>query len=120
MKQILALVVVGFALSLCNLTSKFTGTNKSADPAKPTTSSTASNGEVERPTATAAQMEALAGGQNVKWDQQGMSWTVPANWKEIQQRIEDARLAIARWFRCGKSDCEHLGHGREFSHRDQH
>jgi hypothetical protein len=82
MKQILALVVLGFALSLCNLTGKLKDTNKSGDPGKAATSSSESSGEVERPTATAAQMEALAGGQTVKWDQQGMSWTVPANWKE--------------------------------------
>ena len=103
MKQILALVVVGFALSLCNLTSKFTGTNKSADPAKPTTSSTASNGEVERPTATAAQMEALAGGQNVKWDQQGMSWTVPAKWKET---TNESKMLV--WRSPGGSEAANL------------
>lgn len=103
MKQILALVVLGFALSLCNLTSKLTGTNKSADPAKPATSSTDSSGEVERPTATAAQTEALAGGQTLKWDQQGMSWTVPAKWKET---TNDTKMLV--WRSPGGSDAANL------------
>lgn len=103
MKQILALVVLGFALSLCNLTSKLTGTNKSADPAKPATTATDSSGEVERPTATAAQMEALAGGQPVKWDQQGMSWTVPAKWKET---TNDTKMLV--WRSPGGSDAANL------------
>src|SRR5687768_15090031 len=102
MKQILALVVLGFALSLCNLTSKLTSTNKSADPAKPTTSSTGSE-EIERPIATAAQMEALAGGQTVKWDQQGMSWTVPAKWKET---TNDTKMLV--WRSPGGSDAANL------------
>jgi len=103
MKQILALVVLGFALSLCNLTSKLTSTNKSADPAKPATSSTGSSEEVERPTATAAQMEALAGGQEVKWDQQGMSWTVPAKWKET---TNETKMLV--WRSPGGSDAANL------------
>ena len=102
MKQILALVVLGFALSLCNLTSKLTSTNKSADPAKPTTSSTGSE-EIERPIATAAQMEALAGGQTVKWDQQGMSWTVPAKWKEM---TNESKMLV--WRSPGGSDAANL------------
>ena len=32
----------------------------------------------------------------MKWDQQGMSWTVPPKWTEINQRIEDAAVAFAR------------------------
>lgn len=103
MKQILALVLLGFALSLCNLTNRLTTTNKSAEPAKPTVSSTDNGGEVERPTATAAQMEALAGGQDIKWDQQGMSWILPANWKETTN--ESKMLA---WRSPGGSDAANL------------
>lgn len=103
MKQILALVLLGFALSLCNLTNRLTTTNKSAEPAKPTASSADGSGEVERPTATAAQMEALAGGQDVKWDQQGMSWTLPAKWKETTR--ESKMLA---WRSPGGSDAANL------------
>jgi hypothetical protein len=51
-----------------------TGTTSSAD---------ATGGEaVERPAPTELQKAALEGGQEVKWDQQGMIWTLPANWKK--------------------------------------
>ncbi len=51
-----------------------TGTTSSAD---------ATGGEaIERPAPTDAQKAALEGGQEVKWDQQGMTWTLPANWKK--------------------------------------
>jgi hypothetical protein len=37
---------------------------------------------VEKPNPTSAQQSALDGGQTVKWDQQGMTWTLPANWRK--------------------------------------
>ena len=37
---------------------------------------------VEKPVPTAAQTAAIANGQPVKWDEQGISWTLPANWKK--------------------------------------
>lgn len=81
MKQIPALLLLGFALTFCNLGNKLKPSTKSSDPGK-TGSTSNDSGPVERPSPTAAQTEALAGGQSVKWDQQGMSWTVPPNWKE--------------------------------------
>ncbi len=78
MKHIPVLLVLGFALSLCNLTNKLKpGT--SSEPGKTASSET---GDVEHATPTAAQTAALAGGQTAKWDQQGMSWTVPPKWTE--------------------------------------
>ncbi|HJU55697.1 MAG TPA: membrane lipoprotein lipid attachment site-containing protein [Pyrinomonadaceae bacterium] len=38
---------------------------------------------VERPQPTAEQMAAIEGGQEAKWDQQGMTWTVPKDWKQM-------------------------------------
>jgi hypothetical protein len=80
MKQIPVLLVLGFALSLCNLTNKLKSSNSNA-PGKTATSSSDS-GEAEHATPTAAQTAALAGGQTVKWDAQGMSWTIPPKWTE--------------------------------------
>jgi hypothetical protein len=51
-----------------------TGTSASAD--------VAGGQEVERPAPTAAQLSALEGGQEVKWDQQGITWTLPKDWKK--------------------------------------
>src|SRR5215211_8812133 len=74
MKQILALLLIGFALSLCNLSERFK--KGGSGP-----SGTASGDVVaEKAQPTAAQTAALAGGQQAKWDRQGMSWTVPPNW----------------------------------------
>lgn len=77
MKHIPVLLVLGFALSLCNLTGK-----KNSNTSGGSGSSTESSGSVEHGTPTAAQTQALAGGKTAKWDQQGMSWTVPPNWTE--------------------------------------
>jgi hypothetical protein len=76
MKQILALLLIGFALSLCNLSERFKKGGSTSGPS-------ATNGAAgEKAQPTAAQTAALAGGQQAKWDRQGMSWTVPPNWKE--------------------------------------
>jgi hypothetical protein len=81
MKQIPALLLLGFALTFCNLGNKLKPATNSGNPSK-TGSTSGDSGPVERPNPTAAQTEALAGGQTVKWDQQGMSWTLPPKWKE--------------------------------------
>lgn len=82
MKQIPVLLLLGFALSLCNLTNKLKSSNTASGSGKSASSSGDTTGNAEHATPTAAQLQALAGGQNVKWDQQGMSWTVPPSWKE--------------------------------------
>ena len=78
MKQIPVLLVLGFALSLCNLTNKLKPSNSNS----PGGSKTSDGGSVEQAKPTAAQTEALAGGQTIKWDAQGMSFTVPPKWTE--------------------------------------
>jgi hypothetical protein len=74
---------MGLAVSLCNLSSKLKdATKSSSEPSSSSTSSSDSGGAaVEHAQPTEAQIAALADGQEVKWDQQGMSWTVPASWK---------------------------------------
>jgi len=80
---IIALVLM---VAACNLSSKF----KSNSNSNSNSSSTSSNGPgnigddpVEKPNPTAAQQAAIANGQEAKWDQQGITWTLPANWKKI-------------------------------------
>jgi hypothetical protein len=99
MKRILALVGLACLFASCSkVGQKFdqsnagspgaatTGNSSSSTGASTTskgasTSADATNGEaVERATPTAAQLAALEGGQEIKWDQQGMSWTVPKGW----------------------------------------
>lgn len=94
MKQLPALLVLGFALSLCNLSNKLKNSGKSGESGKSTSSSTDTGGaSVEHPEPTAAQTAALAGGQSVKWDKQGMSWTVPPQWT---QATDDEKMFVWR------------------------
>ena len=85
MKHILVLLALGCALSLCNLSEKLhkssspAGTSGTASNSNSTTSRTAEHGQP-----TAEQTAALAGGQQIKWDKQGMSFTVPPKWTELE------------------------------------
>lgn len=88
MKQIPVLLVLGFALSLCNLTNKLKTSTNSNAPGK-SASISDSGGEAEHATPTASQTQALAGGQPVKWDQQGMSWTIPPQWKQLTNESKE-------------------------------
>jgi hypothetical protein len=82
MKNLLVLLVLGFALSLCNLSEKL---HKSSSSSGPTSSGGgASSKSAEHGQPTAQQAAALAGGQQIKWERQGMSFTVPANWTEVE------------------------------------
>ncbi|HYJ45123.1 MAG TPA: hypothetical protein VEV81_00820 [Pyrinomonadaceae bacterium] len=63
-----------------------TGSSSGNSPVKgaSTTTTTESAGgdatAAEKPNPTDAQKAAVAGGEEVKWDQQGMSWTLPKGW----------------------------------------
>lgn len=92
MKQIPVLLVLGFALSFCNLSNKLKPATNSPEPGK-TASTSSDNGNVERANPTAAQTEALAGGQTIKWDQQGMSWTAPPKWT---QTTSESKMLVWR------------------------
>ncbi|HEX8143954.1 MAG TPA: hypothetical protein VF553_15250 [Pyrinomonadaceae bacterium] len=89
MKQIPLLIALALTLSLCNLTERFTSkstnqSNTSTGTGSATGGGAAATGgeTVDHPEPTAAQTKALEGGQEAKWDQQGMSWTLPAGWKK--------------------------------------
>ncbi len=79
MKQIPVLLFLGLVLSLCNLGDKLKTGDKSTGSG---TSSSDTGGDAEKASPTAAQTQALAGGATANWENQGMSWTVPPNWKE--------------------------------------
>jgi hypothetical protein len=105
MKQIPVLLVLGFALSLCNLTDKLKS-SKSTAPGKATKSESSSvepDVEAEPATPNAAQTAAVADGQTVKWDQQGMTWTVPSQWKQVST---DSKQLV--WHSPGGSEAANL------------
>ena len=101
MKNIPVLMTIALALSLCNLTNKLTsksGTDSSSNSTSNTSANSSTSGgtaptgssapassneQVERPNPTSAQTAALQDGQTVNWDQQGITWTLPKNWKPM-------------------------------------
>jgi hypothetical protein len=85
MKHIPVVLVLGFALSLCNLSNKLKPSSNSGGPG----TSSESSGDVEHGTPTAAQTQALAGGTTAKWDKQGMSWSVPPKWTETTNESKE-------------------------------
>lgn len=80
-----------FALSFCNLSerlSKFRGGNASNQNSSANTSVNSSTTPraietVEKPDLTAVQQDILNSGQEVKWTEQGITFTVPKNWKKM-------------------------------------
>lgn len=89
MKLIPIALLLGLAMSLCNLTNALKKTSKTDNENKSSSSSSSSSetggAAIEHPQPTAAQTAALDGGQEIKWDAQGMSWTVPPKWKEASK-----------------------------------
>ena len=92
MKNLVPLALLVFVVAACNLSSKL----KSNKNDEASTSSSSSSGNptkigddpVEKPNPTAAQQAAIANGQEAQWDQQGITWTLPANWKKGEVRNE--------------------------------
>jgi hypothetical protein len=84
MKQIPMLLLLGLALSLCNISDKLKSSKNSNGSGTGTTSSSSGDGStVEKAAPTAAQTAAIAGGTPISWDQQGITWTVPSNWNKV-------------------------------------
>ena len=91
MKNLVPLALLVMVVAACNLSSKLKS-NKN-DEAGTSSSSSSSNTKigddpVEKPNPTAAQQAAIANGQEAKWDQQGLTWTLPASWKKGEVRNE--------------------------------
>ena len=89
MKSLLALLLLGFVLSFCNLASKLHGGKSSSGSGSSSNSSDSSDITAEHGTATPSQLAAIAGGPQAKWERQGMSWTVPASWKETTNESKE-------------------------------
>ena len=88
MKNLVPLALLVFVVAACNLSSKLKS-NKNDEASSTSTSSSSSSNPtkvgddpVEKPAPTDAQIAALANGEEVKWDEQGMTWTLPPGWKK--------------------------------------
>jgi hypothetical protein len=101
MKLIPVLLVLGIMFSICGLGSKVKELSNSNNSGK--SGSSGSSGEVENAKPTDAQAAAIQGGQDIKWEKQGMSFTVPASWKESEN---DSKMFL--WRSPGGSDAANL------------
>jgi hypothetical protein len=83
MKNALAIMALVLVVAACNLTNKLkTNSNSNSSSSSSSNPTKIGDDPVEKPAPTAAQTAAIANGQDVKWDQQGISWTLPAGWKK--------------------------------------
>ena len=96
MKHIPVLLLLAFAVSICNLSSKLKKGNSNG-------SSDGGGVVAEHAEPTAAQLAALSGGREIKWDQQGMTWSVPPKWT---QTTNESKTFV--WRSPGGSDAASL------------
>ena len=89
MKKLFALFALVSVVLACNLVGR-KGRNGNSNSSSSSSRGTSSvDGEpVEKANPTAAQSAAIANGQTVTWDQQGITWTLPANWSKNEVRNE--------------------------------
>ena len=89
MKKVSALVLLFFVVAAFNLTGKLkSNSNNSSSSPSSGNPSKIGDDPVEKPNPTAAQQAAIANGEEAKWDQQGITWTVPTTWKKGDVRNE--------------------------------
>jgi hypothetical protein len=86
MKHLFLIATLVLVVAACNLSSKLKSTNNSNSSSS--SESTSGGEQVERANPTAAQTAAIANGQEVKWDQQGITWTMPSSWNKQDVRTE--------------------------------
>jgi hypothetical protein len=104
MKHLPVLIVLGLALSLCNLTNRLKQAGNSNQPSSSNSNSGGgSDASAERAQLSPPEIAALAGGQEIKWEQQGMSWTVPAKWTQSTNETK-----TFMWRSPGGSDAANL------------
>jgi len=89
MKSLVLLAVITFAFTFCGLTDRLKsmqgGSNSGANSTSNTSTTSSKNGapNSEKATLTPEQQNAIAGGETISWDQQGINWTVPKGWKKM-------------------------------------
>jgi hypothetical protein len=78
-------------LTFCGLSDRLkdlSGGGTNTGSSNSSSSSTSSSATAEEPKLTASQQAIIDGGTETKWDEQGLSWTLPAGWKKMDVRKE--------------------------------
>jgi len=81
--KLLSFGILLFAVTFCGLAERFSGTSDPSNSKSPGTSST-STSDAEKPELTSAQKSIQDSATEVKWDQQGISWKLPAGWSKME------------------------------------
>jgi len=90
MKSILTIGAMFFVFSFCGLTEKLKQIQGGANSSNSSSNSTKTRAQAatEKASMTSAQQAILDGATEVKWDQQGISWKLPAGWKKMDVKKE--------------------------------
>src|ERR1700752_3526114 len=88
MKHILVLLLLGCALSLCNLSERLHKSNTNSSSSGSSGSSGSRKGSYEHGPPTPPPTPPLAGGQQIKVESQGMTFNVPSNWKDLNDELK--------------------------------
>jgi hypothetical protein len=86
MKSIVLLGVITFVFTFCGLSERLKSLQGGANTSTNGSTTTTKNGSApdsEKASLTPAQESAIAGGETVSWDQQGITWSVPKGWKKM-------------------------------------
>jgi hypothetical protein len=86
MKSLLTFGLITFALTFCGLQEKLKEISTGNSNTASTGSSSSSTAEKSKP--SAAQQAIIDGGTETKWDDQGLSWKLPAGWKKMDVKKE--------------------------------
>jgi hypothetical protein len=90
MRSVVLVGLLFFAMTFCGLGDKLkqlqgtTGSNSASNSSKTSTS----DNNVEQPKLTPAQQTIQSNGQEVKWDEQGITWKLPKDWKKADVKKE--------------------------------
>ncbi len=94
MKSLLTLGIISFAMTFCGLQERLglsgNSSNSNSTTASNSTTTTGSNSAptAEKAKASASQQAIIDGGTETKWDDQGLSWKLPAGWKKMSSTKE--------------------------------
>jgi len=89
MKSFALLGLITFALTFCGISERIKslqagGSNSQSGANNSTSTATTSTAaSAETATLTPAEEEAIAGGETLTWEQQGINWRVPKGWKKM-------------------------------------
>ncbi len=95
MKHLSWIFVLVVAVMACNLTSKLkSNSNSESSSSSSGNPSKIGDDPVEKPNPTAAQSAVIANGQDVKWDEQGISWKLPTAWTKQNTSTKDFNYSL--------------------------